>query len=156
MPAACPPNFQSQRESFYHAGTVAQMLDYLATIPDCGTTTATGNSAPTVDAGPDYTVPRGTPFVLSGTGSDPDAGDAPTYGWDEMDASPTVADSVQGPLFRWRLPTSSPTRPIPALATLLSGATDPFERLPNANRTLHLRLIARDNHPRWRRRGTTR
>ncbi|HVP38205.1 MAG TPA: M12 family metallo-peptidase [Candidatus Saccharimonadales bacterium] len=143
----CPPNVQDVADPYYHAHSIQEMQDNLATVTDCGTLTATGNTPPTADAGADYTIPRGTPFVLTGGGSDPDPGDTLTFLWDEMDHSPTSGDAVNGPLFRSRPATAAPWRYMPALATVLSGTSDPWEKLPTVNRLLHFRLVVRDGHP---------
>jgi hypothetical protein len=142
-----PGDPASFTDAFFHAGSLAQMDTTLLGPDVCGTFTPTGNTPPTANAGPDYTIPRGTPFLLAGGGSDPDAGDGLTYTWDEMDAAPNANDVTLGPLFRWRPPTPSPARSFPALATVLSGVPDPLEKLPTVDRLLHFRLVARDNHP---------
>lgn len=147
MPAACPPDFQPQRDPFYHGSSIERCLGHLATLPGCGTTVATDNTPPTVDAGPDLVIPRGTPFVLGGSASDPDAGDTLTFTWEQFDRAPASGDPIRGPLFRWRPPSPSPERVMPAMATVLSGAGDPWETLPAADRTLRFRLTVRDNHP---------
>jgi len=134
-------------DAFFHAGSLAQMDTTLLGPDVCGTFIPTGNTPPAVDAGLDFTIPRGTPFFLTGSGSDPDAGDVLTYTWDEMDTAPTANDPVLGALFRWRPPTSSPKRSFPALATVLSGVPDPLEKLPAVDRLLHFRFVVRDNHP---------
>ena len=54
----------------------------------CSVNTPTGNSIPTANAGSDYTIPKSTPFMLTGTASDAN-GDALTYIWDEMDNQTT-------------------------------------------------------------------
>ena len=84
--------------------------------------------------------------MLTGSGSDPDTQDVLTFTWEEYDIAATSGDPVSGPLFRWRPPTLAPSRAFPALTTVLSGAADPLEKLPNVDRTLHFRLVARDNH----------
>ncbi len=136
-------------DAFYHVASLAQM-DTTLLVPEqpgdvCGVFDPTGDTPPTVDAGPDYTIPQGTPFVLTGNGSDVDAGDVLTYTWEEYDRAPAANDATLGPLFRWRPPTSAPLRAFPALATVLSGVADPLEKLPTVNRTLRFRLVARDN-----------
>lgn len=137
---------QPLADPYYHAKSIEAIVDIWTARTDCGTLTATGNTPPTVEAGPDYTIPRGTPFVLVGSGFDPDPYDTLTYGWEQVDQAPTSGDPVNGPLFRSRLPSTSPVRPLPALATVLSGTADPFEKLPAVDRTLHFRLTVRDNH----------
>ena len=42
------------------------------------------NDEPTANAGNDYTIPKSTPFMLTGAGSDPN-GDALTYCWEQYD-----------------------------------------------------------------------
>jgi hypothetical protein len=135
-------------DAYYHVGSLDQMDTVLVNPPEvCAHLVPTGNTPPTVDAGSDYTIPRGTPFLLSGSGSDPDAGDVLTYTWEEFDASSTSYDPVNGPLFRWRIPTLSPTRALPDIATVLSGVPDSLEKLPAVDRLMRFRLTARDNHP---------
>ena len=73
-------------------------------VTNKGNTSSTGNAIPVVDAGPDYTIPLRTPFVL--TGSATDAND-PTliYSWEQNDRGGTAGTSllnntkVDGPLF---------------------------------------------------------
>jgi hypothetical protein len=68
--------------------------------------TATGNTPPTVTAPTSFTIPYRTPFALTGSATDPDAGDTLTYMWEQDDpgagagtalVSPT---KTNGPLFR--------------------------------------------------------
>ncbi len=51
------------------------------------------NSAPTANAGADQTVDGGDTVTLSGTGSDPDAGDTLTFSWSQIEGpSVTLSD----------------------------------------------------------------
>ena len=54
----------------FHAVSVEQVTDYVKTT-SCQTNTNTGNAIPFVNAGTNYTIPRGTPFVLEGSTSKP-------------------------------------------------------------------------------------
>ena len=138
---------------YFHAGNRQQITAYTQSGGGaaCGTTAATGNSIPLINAGPDFTIPQGTPFVLTATGSDPD-GEPLTFTWEQFDLGPTAAlsavDDGQIPLFRSRPPTSSASRTFPRLADLLSGSLFPGtlgEQLPSTNRTMTFRTTARDN-----------
>ncbi|HTL30104.1 MAG TPA: zinc-dependent metalloprotease family protein, partial [Tepidisphaeraceae bacterium] len=148
-------DLQPHSDPFFHAISLQEISTYLATIPGVGTSAATGNTPPTVSAGSNYTIPTGTPFALTATGSDPD-GDPITFEWEEMDKGPatllTTADNASSPLFRDWAPATSPTRTLPQLAGILSGTNQvlnassrPVEKLYAAARTSNWRVIARDN-----------
>jgi hypothetical protein len=135
--------------SLYNAGALEQIIDYTSTGfgNSCGTPTATGNTPPTMNAGPDYTIPASTPFVLTASGSDADL-DPLTFSWEQFDlgnASPPNTDDGTRPLFRVHDPTSSPSRMFPDLPFILSNTSGVGHALPTTNRTLKMRVIARDN-----------
>jgi hypothetical protein len=92
-------------DGYFHTHSFDQITNYREAGGNCGAQTATGNSAPSVNAGPNYTIPQGTPFTLTASGSDPD-GDAVTWCWEQHDlgaASPPLG-AGSGPLFRSLLP----------------------------------------------------
>jgi hypothetical protein len=60
--------------------------------------TTTCNNPPTADAGGPYSVPEGGSIPLTGTGTDPDAGDTLTYTWD-LDNNGTFETAGQNPTF---------------------------------------------------------
>ncbi len=148
-------DLQPHSDPYFHSVSLDEISSYLATVPNVGTTTSTGNSAPTVSAGSNYTIPTGTPFALTASGSDPN-GDPITYEWEERDLGAatllSTADNGASPLFRDWVPSTSPTRTIPQLAGILNGSDQtlnasslPVEKLYAVARTSHWRVIARDN-----------
>jgi len=114
---------------------------------------------PVVNAGADYIIPKGTPFMLTGTATDAD-GDAMTYVWEENDlgTSTTVNNSSRvsatkavGPNFRTFAPTTSLTRYFPQMSKILLAqlaTTSNWEALYSgtANRDFNFIFTARDNH----------
>ncbi|MGB0388353.1 MAG: reprolysin-like metallopeptidase [Ardenticatenaceae bacterium] len=150
-----PQNLQQNSDDYFHAISFDEIISHISSAENssCGTTTATGNTAPTVEAGPNYTIPAQTPFMLTGSATDPDNGASLTYGWEQFDvgnawtedALPNT-DTGSGPIFRTYKPVTSPSRPFPALANILDGThSNNGESLPTTNRTLTFRLTVRDN-----------
>ena len=151
--------FESGDERFFHAGSYDEIQRFIARqIPSLRPPVSNGNTVPSVDAGPDFTIPAGTPFTLTASASDPDSGDNVTYSWEQMDLGspisgqsvpiPDAADAV-GPLFRSFAPVSDPSRTFPRLSDILANtdpATNSGEHLPTQSREMNFRVTARDNH----------
>lgn len=142
------------RDHYFHAMSIQQVTAYLATVT-CGTTQSAGNTAPTADAGNNFTIPKSTPFQLTGTSSDADE-DNLTHAWEQMDVVldeddfPWEPDPTHtfGPEFRSRPPVTSTSRTFPILENILDGTnTNRWEKLPSVSRSLNFRFTVRDNHP---------
>jgi hypothetical protein len=114
----------------------------------CAVTTATGNTAPVVNAGAAHTIPKQTPFTLTGSATDAD-GDPLTYLWEEFDlgtaAPPNTDVAAVRPIFRTFVPLTAPSRTFPRLADILSNTPTLGESMSTRNRTMTFRLTARDD-----------
>lgn len=144
-------------DDYFHANSLDRAVTFMGTI-SCHTTTSTGNTPPVVNVNPcggAYTIPTGTPFTLTGSGSDAN-GDVVYYSWEQYDedgaGTPTqgfigaaAAASSIAPLFRSYPPTTSPSRTFPILSSIVgNGYATNFEPLPTVARTLNFRLTGRD------------
>lgn len=148
----------------FHQASIQQIQVNLSTKTCPITTNITANNAtPVVAPVSNYTIPITTPFALTGSATDANAGDVLTYCWEQNDNSTTTgAGSVAsptkttGPNWLSFSPTTSPTRLMPRLSTILTGAsvTGPLpggdaganiEALSSVARTLNFRLTVRDN-----------
>ena len=149
---------QMNSDPYFHAISIQQVTNNIK-AKTCPTVTATGNSIPTANAGLDYTIPKSTPFMLTGSGTDAN-GDALTYIWEQFDnasssqtgaSSAASATKTSGPTFRSYSPSTSPTRYFPNMTRVLAGATTTsgseivVEALPSVARTLNFRFTVRDN-----------
>ncbi|HOY04086.1 MAG TPA: cadherin-like domain-containing protein [Saprospiraceae bacterium] len=153
-PKACAnQNYQNYSDPYYHISSIVQALSFVASGGgnQCGETIDVGNNTPTASTdipALGLYLPISTPFVLSGSGTDPD-GDALTYCWEEYDlgpASPLGSPSGSSPIFRSFLPTSNPVRICPRIQSIISNTVSNTEVLPTYNRPLTFRLTVRDNH----------
>ncbi len=68
----------------FHQASIAQIQANLAT-KTCPVTTTITNSTPVVSAGGNFTIPISTPFALTGSATDANAGDVLTYCWEQND-----------------------------------------------------------------------
>lgn len=146
----CSPNVQNNSDAYFHAVSITEMWNTIQSSANCGTLTNTNNAAPTANAGLDYSIPKSTPFVLKGIGTDADASDILTYNWEQID--PEIATmaplptNTGGPMFRSFPSTTTPDRFFPKLATVIAGNTaSTWEVLPSVARELNFSLVVRDN-----------
>jgi chitodextrinase len=146
-------------DALFHAVSIQQVTNNIKT-KTCQTNTPTGNAVPTANAGADYTIPKSTPFMLTGSGTDAN-GDALTYIWEQMDnaastatgaSSAATATRTSGPTFRSYDVSTSTVRYFPRMQSVLTGATTTagaeitVEALSSVARTLNFRFTVRDNH----------
>lgn len=170
----CPDNLQPNSDAYFHARSFTQIWQILNNGGSgngntvCGTTAVTGNDPPNLIAPANMTIPERTPFQLTASGSDPNAGDVVSYNWEQVDTgaqgSPSsTGDNGTAPLFRSFNSTTSPTRVFPSLRYILDNANQPpatitlppaggtylpAEILPNpatGTRVMNFRVTARDN-----------
>lgn len=149
----CSPNVQNNSDAYFHGFSMQEMAANITvgTSSTCPVVTPSGNIAPAADAGPDRTIPRSTPFILTAVGSDANAGSTLSYCWEQMNnqvsTQPPVATSTTGPSFRSLLPVFSPERYFPALSAVVAGTTPTWEVLASVARTYAFRVTVRDNAP---------
>lgn len=149
---------QLNSDPYFHAISIQQVTNNIKT-KTCPTLTATGNAIPTANAGLDFTIPKSTPFMLTGSGTDAN-GDALTYIWEQFDnassaqtgaSSAASATKTSGPTFRSYSPSTSTSRYFPRMQSVLTGATTTsgseivVEALPSVARTMNFRFTVRDN-----------
>ena len=79
-------DIQANSDPMFHSHSFDQMYGFASegAGDSCAFKTSLNNTPPTADAGLDFSVPMGTPLVLSGSGSDVD-GDALQYSWEQFD-----------------------------------------------------------------------
>jgi hypothetical protein len=113
----------------------------------CAAVVADGNQVPVADAGADFTIPKSTPFALTGSATDADP-DALSFCWEQWDLGPAGAPGSpvgDAPIFRSFDPVASPTRVFPKVEDLVDNTPTIGEILPTYARTMHFRLTVRDN-----------
>ena len=147
----------------FHVVSINQALTYLSNNPTCGTSSSTGNNIPVITVpGTSYTIPKSTPFSLSGTATDAD-GDDLSYSWEGTNISNepdnnnlttnTIYETDKPPFFRSYKPllasqNSQPgLRVFPRLEGILNGTnTAKGDKLPSIAITTTHTLSVRDNY----------
>lgn len=147
----CSPNVQNHSDDYFHAISIQEIWAFIKNGQgQCATQTPTNNLPPVADAGPNYTIPKSTPFILKGTATDPDGGNVLSHCWEQMNPQvapmPPQNTSTTGPAFRSIDPLDGPDRYMPALATVLNNQTqNTWEVVPSVGRNLSFRYTVRDN-----------
>ena len=145
---------QSNSDDYFSYASINQIQNNLAG-KTCPVTIPIANNPPVIDAGPNYTIPISTAFVLKGTGSDSE-GNTITYSWEQLDNATTTsgANSIayatkpNGPMFRSLPPTTSSVRYMPALNSVLNNQlTTTWESVSSIAKTMNFTLTGRDNAP---------
>jgi subtilisin-like proprotein convertase family protein len=143
-------DLQPHSDPNFHAVSLDEITAYMinGTGNTCAVVTSTGNIAPVVNAGANYTIPISTPFVMTGSATDAN-GDVLSYSWEETDIGGAYnawnAPSGNDPIFRSFPPVATPVRYFPKLSDVINNTTTIGEIMPSYARTLHFRLTARDN-----------
>ncbi|MDB2385396.1 M12 family metallo-peptidase [Polaribacter sp.] len=146
----CSPNVQLQVDDYFNIVNLDQMWSVIISSGTCATLSDTNNTAPIADAGANYTIPVGTPFVLSGVGTDVNDVATLTYSWEQTDnetaTMPPVSTNTGGPTFRTLPAKSVSERYFPDLADIIAGNPPTWEVLPTVARTMDFEFTVRDNN----------
>jgi hypothetical protein len=153
---------QSDSDRYFHAVNLTEIARYvLDETAAGGGSCARKQQTPTlgipdINAGPDFIIPKGTPFVLQ---PPPSSGPASKLAWEQYDlGAPGPPDDeappnpVVRPLFRSRKPTLSGIRYLPAIENLLEPSGPGIftaEAFPEIASTLTFRLTARNGFGRF-------
>lgn len=152
--AGISTDVQANSDDYFHFYSIQQITNYIATT-SCQTTANLSQTTPTANAGADYTIPKNTPFVLTGSGT---SDGTTTYCWEQNDLGGYSEDttlptpsSTSGPSFRSLRSTASPKRYLPNFQSVVAGDTYSFalgtkwELLNTVGRTYNFKLTVRDN-----------
>lgn len=151
-------DIQLDSDAYFHYHSIKQILDNLTT-KTCQITSSISNSAPVADAGLDFTIPLGTPYILKGSAIEENSSDVLTYCWEQIDIGVVntgnfSATRASGSLNRSLPPTLAPNRYIPNINSVLNGKlteSNPtvgsvWESISTTARTLNWALTVRDRN----------
>ncbi|RXR21179.1 T9SS type A sorting domain-containing protein [Flavobacterium amnicola] len=146
----CTNNVQPNSDPYFHAVSIASMTAFMTGTGNCAANALNNNNVPVIAALSNYSIPNGTAFVLTGSATDPDAGAALTYCWEQTNAAsgtnlPTSTQTT-GPIYRSLNPSTSPKRYFPKFSDVLNGnLSSGWEVTPTVARTINFALVVRDN-----------
>ena len=149
-----PQNVQNNSDVYFHGVSIQEIYENITIgASQCAVQTnfVTNMAAPIADAGFDYVIPKSTPFILKGQGTDAD-GDDLVFCWEQINNDvivieiPPSTTQTAGAVFRSLSPTKITDRFIPALPTVISGnLSSTWEVVPSVSRDLNFKLTVRDN-----------
>ena len=148
-------NVQNRTDPYFHIRSIEQVQEYVSTQQRCGTEKEITNTPPTIGVLRDYSIPKGTPFVLRGEATDVEDSNRLTYNWEQYDNATSVINSVlgnniTGPKFRSIPPTADGNvRYFPRLGVVLDGSlksSEYWEAVSDVERKLNFSFNVRDNN----------
>ena len=158
----CGNGYQNESDPYFHSASIDAINAYIMASGTCGTNSFPGSGnddAPVSDAKQNLTIPKETPYMLVGSGSDDNTGpDGLTFIWEQNDGAsfpavngPPDCNSTSNPLVKFIDPTSDSIRVIPNLSQVLTGNNNGsvWEKLSCVPRTMNFRLVVRDNNENW-------
>lgn len=145
-----PVDVQPNSDDHFHAVSIAQMVAHITGSGNCVAGVNNGNTPPVANAGANYTIPKGTAYILKGSATDVNNPNSLTYCWEQTDTQistqPPLPTNATGPNYRSFPPTVSPDRWMPRKADVLAGNLTPaWEVTPNVARSMNFALTVRDN-----------
>lgn len=137
----------------FHAANYSQAVTFMATIPTVGTSSVTNNAPPVINSiTTDKTIPKSTPFYLTGTATDANTSDVLSYSWEGTNVGvitpvpSTFASTTQPPFFRSYAPVATAIRYFPRLSAILDGSNyAKGDKLPSVGVVTTHRFTVRDN-----------
>ncbi len=152
----CSPSVQNHSDAYFTTATILQIQDFINQPErNCVVATPSGSAASEIEPLNNYTIPKGTPFVLKGnvTATNPNL---LTYCWEQVDVDspydnaqpqPPLSTNILGPNFRSFPPNSSPYRYFPIFNSVMQGKLYPkWEVTSDVARTMIFALTVRDNN----------
>lgn len=144
-------NLQNGSNPYFHIHSIDQIQAFKDQLnASCGLKQPLKNTAPSVDAGADFTIPARTPFTLTGQATDID-NDVLSYSWEQFDLGSITTNKTEDatddgsrPLFKALTPQVLATRTLPNLSDILANKTTYGESLPTTSRELNFRMVVRD------------
>ena len=148
-------DMQQNSDDYFHFKSFSQIQSNLGgkTCP-VSTNLAVLNPRPGVTVTPAFTIPVGTAFKLTGSGTGT-AGEVLTYCWEQNNDATVVGGTstlpsptkTDGPNFRSRLPSASPVRYFPQFSDVLVGnLVNTWETVSTVARSLAFAFTVRDNN----------
>ena len=150
----CSTNVQSNSDAHFNYVNIRDIEDNIQTgnSSSCDVETTLTNRPPVANAGSDYSIPKSTAFMLRGTATDPDGLATLTYNWSQNDPEQGAGSAapqsnwVVGPLYRSRLPITSPNRSMPQMSDVVANNLTPtWEVTPSVARQMSFSFTVRDN-----------
>lgn len=148
-------DMQLNSDAYFHFKSFSQIQSNLQnkTCP-VSTNLAVLNPRPGVTVTPAFTIPVGTAFKLTGSGTGT-AGEVLTYCWEQNNDATVVGGTstlpsptkTDGPNFRSRPPSASPVRYFPQFSDVLAGnLVNTWETVSTVARSLAFAFTVRDNN----------